>query len=295
MPAKFQQRILLCAPILIWVLSSQIEVIAAVPQSSQGQADVQFFLTAFAKDGSPAVLQGASLSVLLDKTAAQVKGVRSAKDDQLLFAVLVDVSRSDAASANSIKEAAFELFQGLASAQNQGYLVLFNGRVATSQAPISVSQAKTALDSVTFGGGTALYDAIERTCRQLGRSANPTLPRRTIILISDGGDNLSHVNHAKVEQAALEEGISVFSVVTKDPMAGPEGEKFLKEISQMTGGFATDKDLKQAVPVSLAAIEAQWAVTVVPTQSGDRKLHSMKTKCSQKDVRISAPTGLFLE
>jgi hypothetical protein len=77
--------------------------------------------------------------------------------------------------------------------------------------------------------------------------------------------------------------------------SGPQGEKFLKEISQRTGGLATDKDLKQAIPLSLAAIEAQWAVTVVPTQSADRKLHSMQTKCAQKDVRISAPSGLFLE
>jgi Mg-chelatase subunit ChlD len=294
MPTKFQLRILLCAVVLVWALSNQIEVIAAAPQSSPGQGDVQFFLTALAKDGSPTLLQEASLSVLIDKTAAQVKGLRSAKDDQLLFAVLVDVSRSDAATANSIKEAAFQLFQGLANAQNQGYVVLFNGNVTTSQAPISVSQAKTALDSATFGGGTAVYDAIEQTCRQkLGRSAN--LTRRIIILISDGEDNQSHVTHVKAEQTALEEGVSVFSVVTKGPMGGPQGEKFLKEISQMTGGLSTDKDLKHAIPVSLSAIQAQWAVTVVPTQSADRKLHSMQTKCAQKDVRISAPTGLFLE
>jgi hypothetical protein len=63
----------------------------------------------------------------------------------------------------------------------------------------------------------------------------------------------------------------------------------------MTGGLATDKDLKHAIPVSLAAIEAQWAITVVPTQSAEGKLHLMQTKCAQKDVRISAPTGLFLE
>jgi len=294
MATKFQLRILLCPVVLVWALSNQIEVMAAAPQSSSGQGDVQFFLTALAKDGSPTLLQEASLSVHIDKSAAQVRGLRSAKDDPLLFAVLVDISRSDAATAISTKEAAFQLFESLANAQNQGYLVLFNGNITTSQSPISVSQAKTTLDSATFGGGTAVYDAIERTCRQkLGRSGNPA--RRIIILISDGEDNQSHVTHVQAEQTALEEGVSVFSVVTKGPMGGPQGEKFLKEISQMTGGLATDKDLKHAVPVSIAAIEAQWAITVVPTQSADRKLHLMQTKCAQKEVRISAPSGLFLE
>jgi VWFA-related protein len=293
---KLHLRMILCATVLLWVLSNQIEMIAASPQSSPGQADLQFFLTALVKGDSPAVLQETDLSVLIDKAVAQVKGVRSVKDDPLLFAVVVDVSRSDAATANSIKEAAFQLFQGLARGQNQGYLVLFNDRVAMSKAPLSVSQAKKALDSAMFGGGTAVYDAIEETCNQkLSRLANPARSRRVILLISDGEDNSSHVTHLKAEQAALEEGVSVFSVVTKGPMGGPKGEKFLKEVSQKTGGFATDKDLKHAVPVSLAAIEAQWAVALVPTQSTDRKLHSMRVKCAQKDVHISAPSDVLLE
>jgi len=274
--------------------------VAASPQPSPGQGELQFFLTAVAKDDSPTVPQENGLSVLLDKTAAQVKGVRSAKDDPLLFAVLVDVSGSDAPTANSIREAAFQLFQGLVSPQNQGYLVFFNDRVVMSQIPLSVSQAKQVLDLATFKGGTAVYDAIEQTCKQkLSRSGNPARPRRVILLISDGGDNASDVTAMKAEQAVLEEGVSVFSVVTKGPMAGPmtgtRGQKILKQISQRTGGLATDKDLKQAVPMALAAIEAQWAVTVVPTQSADRKLHSMQIKSAQKDVRVSAPSDLFLE
>jgi len=296
MPRKLHLRIFLCATVLVWALSNRIEVVAAAPQSSPGQGELQFFLIAHAKDNSPTVLQETGLSVLVDKTVAQVKGVRSAKGDPLVFAVLVDVSRSDVAAANSIKEAAFQLFQGLASPQNQGYLVLFDHQLAMSQIPLSVSQAKQVLDSAVFNGGTAVYDAIEQTCKQkLSRSENPARPRRVILLISDGEDNSSHVTHMKAEQAALEEGVSVFSVVTKGPMGGPQGEKFLREISQKTGGLATDKDLQQAVPVSLAAIEAQWAVTVAPTQSADRKIHSMQIKYAPKDVRISAPSGLLLE
>ena len=252
------------------------------------------FLTAFPEGDAPVVLQEADLTVLVDKNMAQVKQVRSAKNDPLIFAVLVDISKSSAARSNSIKEAAFQLFQGLASAQNQGYLVLFKHRVAMSQVPLSVVEVRQALDLAVFDGGTALYDAIEETCRhKLSRSGNPAWPRRVIVLISDGGENSSNVTHMKAEQAALEEGVSVFSVVMKG--GGPQDVKFLKEISQRTGGVATDEDLKQSVPFSLAAIQAQWSVTVAPARSGDRKLHSMEVRYAQKGVRVSAPDRLLLE
>ena len=268
----------------------------AASQASPRLADAQFFITALAKDRSPAVLQKVNLTVRVDNALAQVKSVRSAKNDPLLFAVLVDVSKSDAPTANSIRQAAFRLFQGLATDTNQGYLVLFDHEVASTQTPISVSAVKKALDSAKFSGGTAVYDAIEMTCRQrLSRSANPAVPRRDILLISDGEDNSSHVTHKQAEQAALEEGVSVFSVVTTGPLGGPQGEKFLKEVSQITGGFATDKDLKQAVSLLLAAVNAQSVVTLASTESADGKLHSMQLKCMQKDVHISAPNGVFLK
>jgi VWFA-related protein len=216
------------------------------------------------------------------------------KDDPLLFAILVDMSKSDGSNANSIKNAAFEVFQGLTSPQNQGYLVMFDHEVSTTQTPISISEAKKALDSALFGGGTAVYDAIEMTCRQrLSRSGNPPMSRRVIFLISDGEDNSSHVTRKQAEQAALEEGVSVFSVMTS-PMNGlNRGEKVLREVSQMTGGFATDTDLRKAVSLLLTAMKAQWAISLVSTQSADRKLHSIEIKYSQRDVRISAPSVLL--
>src|SRR5260370_31734150 len=131
------------------MLSNQTEI-AASPQALSGQPDFQFFLTALAKDNSPAVLQETALSVRVDKEVAEIKSVRSVKDDPLLLPILVDLSKSDAPTGDSIKEAAFQVFQGLTSGQNQGYLVLFNDEVATTEAPISVSEAKKALDSATF-------------------------------------------------------------------------------------------------------------------------------------------------
>lgn len=289
-------RLLFGTAVLLSALSGQIHLMAVPPQSAPDSAGLQVFLSAFGKSDSPAVLQEAELSVRIDKTVAQVKAVRSAKGEPLLFAVLVDTSKSDASAADSVKEAAFQLFERLARAPNQGYLVLFNHRVAVSRDPISASQAKEALGATIFEGGTAVYDAIEQTCKQeLSRSGNPTTPRRVILLISDGEDNSSHVTHIRAEEAALEEGVSVFSLMTKSPLGGPRGENFLREISQRTGGLSIDKELKKGVPVLVAGIEAQWMITLIPTQPADKKLHPMQTRCMQKDVHVYAPSDVLLE
>lgn len=67
-------------------------VIAAPAQSSPEKADLQVFLTVFARGDSAAVVQEAELSVLIDGAPAQLKTVRPAKNDPLLFAILVDHS-----------------------------------------------------------------------------------------------------------------------------------------------------------------------------------------------------------
>jgi|SRR5215471_3580662 len=293
-----------CAVVPLLVVTSQMQVTARrlqLPASNTGIARI--FLTASAKGASRVVLQDMELSAVVDEAPAQVRTLRPAKDEPLLFALLVDVSRSSAKSANaadSKKEAAFQLFQRLSTGQNQGYLALFNQRLAISKTPLAVSQAKQALDGATFTGGTAVFDAVEQTCRKkLSRSGNSGRPRRLILLISDGEDNSSHVTNRQAEKAALEEGVSVFSIVTKSYLGPTPGATFMKEFSHRTGGFSTETDpetdLKQAVQLSLASIEAQWELTLSAASPADRKLHSMQIKCKQKDVHISAPSDAVLE
>jgi hypothetical protein len=300
-----RRRIVVCGMFSFCMLSSRAYVGTDPSGSSPDHANAQFFLTAIAKDGSPAVLQESELSALVDKAPARVKTVRSAKNDPLLFAILMDVgeANSDNAHSGPLKEAVLDLFQRLATGQNQGYLVLFNDKIAVTREPIRVTQAKDLIDSVKFGRGTALYDAIDLICKgKLSRSENPTRPRRVIVLISAGDDFRSHVTAEKAEQSALEEGISVFSLVIDSSRVGPhqvltlpKGQRFLPEISQMTSGLSTEKDFDKAISAIVGAIDAQWAVTLTTTQPANKKLHSLQTESTQKDVRISAPSSIFLE
>jgi VWFA-related protein len=295
MRLRWQQ--LLCGVVLFSAVSSQEQTAVQEPQSPPDDKSVQVFLTASGKHDSPAALAQSELSVSVDKQRAQVTVLRAAKSDALLFAVVVDTSKSDAGDAALIKKAASQLLQGLSTGSNQGYLVLFNHSVATSKQPLQVSQAQSVLDAARFDGGTAVYDAIEQTCIQkLSRSGNLDTPRRVILLISDGEDNSSHVTHTVAEETAEKEGVSVFSLITESSLAGSRGQHFMKEVSEDTGGRAISvRNPTEGVGLLLSAIENQWALGFVPAQSLDQKLHSLGIKTSQKDIRISAPAHISVQ
>ncbi len=289
-------RQLFCV-LALWGFSGQIRVAAQDSTAAlPGKEPLRIFITASHKNGSPATLVSSDVVGSVDKKPAEITNLHVAKDEPLLFAVLVDVSKSDAQNSAAIKNAALQLFQGLSVGRNRGYLVLFNEFVRISNTPVSLDQVKLNLDAVKFGGGTAIYDAIELTClRKFGALENVNTPRRAIILISDGEDNSSHVPHTKAEETAEKEGVAVFSLVTHSDLAGPRGRQFLRETSRNTGGWMIDnKDLVDGIAPLLAAVDEQWALSLTPAQSPDQKMHSLEVKSTANNVEISAPSKILL-
>jgi Mg-chelatase subunit ChlD len=227
-----------CALLLLLLCASSRNRARAQQLQSSPPANslVQVFLTATSDNGAPSALTESELRVLVDRKPASLNTLRSAKNDALMFALLVDISGSDANNAEWIRNAALGLFQGLATAGNQGHLVLVRDKVAISDTPLQVQQVQKVLNDTKFGGGTALYDAIEETCTQkLSHAGNPVNSRRVIVLISDGLDNASHIQHTKAEEVAERERVAVFSLVIHSS-ATRRGEQILQEISRDTGG-----------------------------------------------------------
>jgi Ca-activated chloride channel homolog len=288
-------RVLIC----FWAAHSCGQDALQQPQpSSASTPTVQIFMTVSDRHGAPATPSQSELRVAVDKQPTQINALRSAKNDPLLFAVLVDTSGSDDKIADKVRKAALQIFQGLSSEANKGYLALFDDRVRVSEQPMQISEVGKVLAEARFRGGTAAYDAIEQICAEkLSRARNPNNPRRVILLISDGEDNSSNIRASAAEAAALREGVTVFALIPpRSPQSGPRGERFLKEISSETGGEAeNDRDLVQEVPLLLKAIQNQWAMSFVPAQSPDQKLHSLEIKTSQKSIRVAAPTQVFLK
>ena len=274
---------------------------AASQGTPPAKPSVEVYVIVSEKSVPPPIPTLSQFSVSVDSQPAQLASLRSANEDRLRFALLVDISASDYEKATLIKHVASELFQRLSDGGNEGNLVLFNSQIAMSKHPLQPSEVQRALDSVQFRGPTALYDAIGDTCTKiLSRSGNPGAPRRAIFLITDGEDNSGHLSREGAEEAAEREGVAIFFLQTGfDQMSGAEKRqavRFLNDASNDTGGQAIQaKNLEEDIPLLIDAIHSQWAVRLLPVQAFDQNMHSLAIKSEEKSVKISAPKRIPLQ
>jgi len=153
--------------------------------------------------------------------------------------------------------------------------VLFSG---------NIPQLRTALNRETPRGKTALYDAVAAGLKQLeaGRRG-----RKTLVLISDGGDNASA--HKRVEMIDLVErsAATIFTVGLFEEGAGDADPGILKELAKISGGEAlfpkNAEDLFEACHRFAKEIRTRYTIGYVPRDDKNaaplRHIH----------VKVSAP------
>jgi VWFA-related protein len=89
------------------------------------------------------------------------------------------------------------------------------------------------------GGGTALFDALYKTCKdQMLPLQESGAVRRALILVSDGDDNYSRVEESDAIKMCQRADTIVFSISTNISPSKDKGDDVLKAISEATGGQA---------------------------------------------------------
>jgi len=89
------------------------------------------------------------------------------------------------------------------------------------------------------GGGTALYDALYKTCRdQMLTLQEETAVRRALIVVSDGDDNYSRSQQSDAIKMCQRAETIVYTISTNVSPSKDKGDEVLKTISEATGGMA---------------------------------------------------------
>jgi VWFA-related protein len=89
------------------------------------------------------------------------------------------------------------------------------------------------------GGGTALFDALYKTCKDQMLTLQETgAVRRAIVLVSDGDDNYSRVEESDAIKMCQRADTIVYSISTNISPSKDKGDDVLKAISEATGGQA---------------------------------------------------------
>jgi Ca-activated chloride channel family protein len=191
-----------------------------------------------------------------DSFAVYEDGVRqdvsffSAGELPLDLAILLDTSRSMADKLSTAQRAAV----GFVSALGPGdrLLVLDVNDTASILAPLSSDHnaARNAILRTSANGGTALYNAVYLTLKELVRQrrADAGMRRQAVVLLSDGNDTKSLVSFDDVMELAKQSGISVYTITlgAEDDEQGGGGwqatanrpQQGMRALAQETGARA---------------------------------------------------------
>ena len=165
------------------------------------------------------------------------------------LAILLDLSSSMTDKLATVQEAA----DGFASHLHQGDRVTVIGLRDTARTlhPLDgdLDGARQAIRHTTAGGGTALYNALYTTIKQMQKvhAEDGDVRRQAIAVLTDGDDTTSLVSFDDVLALAKQAGIAIYAIGLKSPYPTialtsdkyfSESEFALKSLAQETGARA---------------------------------------------------------
>jgi VWFA-related protein len=205
-----------------------------------------------------------------ERPVEEIRSFRRETDLPLLVGLLIDASNSVRDRFKFEQESAIEfLNQTVRPRYDQALVVGFDTEAEVTQDFTDSTEALSrGVRALRPGGGTAMYDALYKTCRdKLLKSPTSASARRAIILVTDGEDNSSHVTREEAIEMALRADVIVYTISTNFP-GGGNGDKVLQRIADATGGRAFEPFQLTDVANAFAQIQndlrSQYALSYRP-------------------------------
>jgi Ca-activated chloride channel homolog len=173
-----------------------------------------------------------------EKPVEEIRSFRRETDLPLRVGLLVDASNSIRDRFKFEQESAIEfLNQTVRPRYDQAFVLGFDTVAEVTQDFTDSTEALSrGIRAMRPGGGTALFDALYKACRdKLMNTEQTGSIRRAIILVTDGDDNASHVTREEAIEMALRANVIVYTISTNFP-GGGRGDKELQRIADATGG-----------------------------------------------------------
>jgi Ca-activated chloride channel family protein len=235
------------------------------------------------------------------KPPQAIVNFRRETDLPLEVGLLVDTSGSVRSRFDFEQEAAVSFLQHtLRPGFDKAFVMGFSAHSQVAQDfTDNVMLLATGVHSLRNGGGTALYDAIYRACRdKLSKERADHPVRRAVIIISDGEDNQSEVSRAQAIEMAQRAEVIVYAISTDDSGLILRGDKVLQQLADATGGRAffpyKMKDIRNSFTAIEDELRSQYAVSYRPADfDADGRYRSIEIIALKKDLQVRARKGYF--
>src|ERR1035441_2775025 len=237
-----------------------------------------------------------------NKPVESVLNFHRETDLPIELGLLVDVSGSVQGRFGFEKDAATGFLQHIIRpGYDRAFVVGFNkeSRLTqdfTDQVPLLAA----GVQRLKNGGGTALYDAIYKACKEkLLREQSDRPIRKAIVILSDGEDNQSEHTAAQAIEMAQRAEVIIYAISTDDSgLVVPPGAKVLADLPSAPGGRAFFPYKMKDITRSFAAIEdelrSQYAVSYKPSDfDADGRYRSIEITALKKDLQVRARRGYF--
>ena len=222
-------------------------------------------------------------------------------DLPLELGLLVDVSGSVHSRFDFEQEAATGfLTHVIRPGYDKAFVLGFNAHgQLTQDFTDKVSLLSAGVKRLHEGGGTALYDAIYRACKDKLLKENSERPiRKALIVLSDGEDNQSEMTKAQAIEMAQRAQVLIYAISTDDSGLILRGDKILEQLADATGGRAFFPYKMKDITHSFSAIEdelrSQYVVSYKPSDfDADGRYRSIEITSLKKDLQIRARKGYY--
>jgi Ca-activated chloride channel homolog len=235
------------------------------------------------------------------KPPQSILNFRRETDLPLHLGLLIDVSGSVNSRFDFEQDAATSfLVHSVRAGFDKAFVVGFNTQSQMTQDfTDNVQLLSTGVHRLHDGGGTALYDAIYRACKDKFLKDRPDHPaRKAIVVVSDGEDNQSEYSRAQAIEMAQRAEVIIYAISTDDSGLILRGDKVLEQLAEATGGRAFFPFKMKDITRSFAAIEdelrSQYIVSYKPADfDADGRYRSIEISALKKDLQVRARKGYF--
>lgn len=246
-------------------------------------------------------LNQTDFSILDDhKPVQSIVNFRRETDLPIQMGLLVDVSASVRSRFDFEKQAATGFLQHvLRRGYDKAFVVGFNKHSLITQDFTDNTQLLSAgVHHLIGGGGTALYDAVYKACKEKLHERADHPVRKAIVILSDGEDNQSEVTRAQAIEMAQRSEVLIYAISTDDSGLILRGDKVLEDLASATGGRAFFPFKMKDITHSFAAIEeelrSQYAVSYKPSDfDADGRYRSIEITALKKDLQVRARRGYY--
>ncbi len=161
----------------------------------------------------------------------------SSEDTPVTIGLVIDASGSMRPKLGSVVAAALA-FARSSNPDDELFAVRFNDDVReTADSPFiaasDIERLSQALTTMVPEGQTALYDAV---LAALDHLALGTRPRKALVVISDGGDNVSRATLDAVLARARASNAAIYTIGIYDDDDTDKNPRVLKKLAETTGG-----------------------------------------------------------